>query len=368
MRFQNHLSIVISLFLVAGCAKRGDYAYEGTTASAPVYVGSTAGYGDRNATDGNRETIYNSGTATTAERTVLPGTTSIATATPSSSDQTVVTQIRQALSENPNLTEVLPNIQVSGTGGEIVLTGTVPSEQQKQAVETLVKSTPGVVSVKNQLEAALSPTSEKERSARIYSNGTSQAESPLPAAEQTSLTEGIDEASLSASDRTQDSTQALPPTSDRPNEEPRLYATNDAGPNARVVASSKAPTIYSNAQESGKLTPTSNSGDSRRYPSGQTNSPSSAEMFDVKIQGVSEADQSLGHKIIDELRGDDTIVAATPTIRITIDNGKAVLKGTVKSQEEKEKIASSVQGVTGVTEVENQLQIGAVPKAAEPAP
>ena len=46
-------------------------------------------------------------------------------------------------------------------------------------------------------------------------------------------------------------------------------------------------------------------------------------------------------------------------LRIRIENGKATLRGTVKTEDEKKKIESAVQQVTGVTSVENQLRVGA---------
>src|SRR5207253_2771379 len=191
----------------------------------------------------NRSTTYNSSVRATTEsptsnnnNTAVNQTYSAAAgqqsskeaATANTSDQTLIVQVRQALNNNPNLTEIVPNIQVTANNGVINLVGTVPNEQQKQAVETAVKSTTGVVNVNNQLQVSLSPTSSKssDKASRIYSNGTSQAPSASgtssPGAAQTS-------SSSSVSNRIDNSSHGLPPTSDRPDQEPRLYSTNNTG-------------------------------------------------------------------------------------------------------------------------------------------
>ena len=189
MKTEIKLAGVLSLLMVAGCAhhERQQVRYDDTTSSAAysatpkTSVNETiaAVDADQKSKPTANETVAAvdaaAETKTTANETaaavdaaqknVSPADTAVSATT---SDPTVL-QVRQALRNNPNLTEVVPNIQVSGTGGAIVLTGTVPNEQQKQAVETAVRSTTGVVSVNNQLEVNLSPTGKRpDQSNRIY--------------------------------------------------------------------------------------------------------------------------------------------------------------------------------------------------------
>jgi hypothetical protein len=253
MKIENKLTIIASISALlgfVGCAHQDRYAKYDESIGAPAYGSSTTTYDNRSAT-------YNSsGTAAT------PGAqSSIGSSTAGGSDQKVLVQVRQALNNNPNLTEVVPNIEVSGTGGTIILTGSVPTEQQKQAIETQVKSTTGVVTVNNQLQVSLSPTSKSDKSTRIYSNSTSQAESTLPSSSK---------ASLSETNRSDSSGQGLSPTSG-PNQEPRLYPTNDTGKALAPQSSIQSDTsgaglpstgTNSSPSESKGLTVTANTGGS----------------------------------------------------------------------------------------------------------
>src|SRR5205085_6056045 len=64
----------------------------------------------------------------------------------------MVTQVQQQLSQDPSLAALVPNLQISFANGTVTLAGNVPSEQEKQKIETIVKSTTGVVNVNNQLQ------------------------------------------------------------------------------------------------------------------------------------------------------------------------------------------------------------------------
>jgi len=187
MKTEIKLAGILSLLMVAGCAhhERQHARYDDTTSSAAYSATPKTSVNEKNAdVDAHQKSKPTANetvaavdaaaeTKTTANETAAAVAAAQKNASPSdttasASDPTVL-QVRQALSNNPNLTEVVPNIQVSGTGGTIVLTGTVPNEQQKQAVETAVKSTTGVVSVNNQLEVNLSPTGKRpDQSNRIY--------------------------------------------------------------------------------------------------------------------------------------------------------------------------------------------------------
>src|SRR5207248_3650915 len=56
------------------------------------------------------------------------------------------------------------------------------------------------------------------------------------------------------------------------------------------------------------------------------------------------------------------------SVKINIENGKATLQGTVKSQDEKLKIETAVQKVTGITSLDDQLRIGSARGASNRAP
>src|ERR1041385_639596 len=146
MKIQGTLTVLSSLVLLAGCAHRAEYAAYDQNVPSPSYNGTT--------TYNNQSSTYNNSSTTSVapqnNTSVGISQQNSASLTPNASDQSLVFQVRQALHNNPNLTEVVPNIQINASGGTVILTGSVPNEQQKQAVETLVKSTTGVVNVNNQ--------------------------------------------------------------------------------------------------------------------------------------------------------------------------------------------------------------------------
>jgi len=501
------LGAALSLVLAAGCAHR--------TTQYSSYDQSYQTYSPNTRTYENAGPMYNNYTRNTVNKnySYSPSTSENSTSITATSgnDQVLVTQIRQSLNNNPNLVEVVPNIQVSAQNGTIILNGTVPNERQKQAVETLVKNTSGVLNVNNQLQVNLSPTASKsaDKSSRIYTeassadsgsaSGSATTESKGAATDSSALSSGSgsSSSSLSSTNRTSQSSpsQGLPPTSDRPDQEPRLYSTNNtglsSGPQTSIstdrsaavsagVAASQSGTsgsqggasqsgisgtqggsaqsstnqasssdrsskssngqasagsatgstagsspksdnlssaehkdlsasadtgqktsIYSNGPsasltndssrsalytsagatadtsasssnsptqsgvENKGLSATGNS-QTRRYSGANTNSSTTASAaaastpnaFELNVQGASQADQAIGQKVISELRADTSLAALLPTVRVKIDNGKATLSGTVKSQEEKLKIETAVQKVTGITSVDNQLRVG----------
>jgi trimeric autotransporter adhesin len=490
MNTTTRLGSMLSLLLAAGCAHKAQYSSYDQTYTYP-YGGGATTYENRSTTYNNSRTYspdYSS--SSTANQTYSPSYSQNSTSVKTTgNDQVLITNIRQSLNNNPNLAEVLPNIQVSAQNGTIILNGTVPSEQQKQAVETMVKSTSGVLNVNNQLQVNLSPTASKssDKSNRTYSGGTASTPGDVSgslsteskgSANDSSASSSGSSSSLSSTNRSNQSgpSQGLPPTSDR-QDLPRLYSTNNTGistspqsstsggrsaaasagiaasqsgtspqsptnqsatsqggasqagisgsqsgtaqasggksdnlssaehkdlsasadtgqktsiysngPGASVTNNASRSSLYTSAAggagdtsasssntvsqsgaENKGLSATGNA-QSRRYRAGDTNSSTTASAaastpgtFDVNVQGASQADQAIGQKVISELRADTSVAALLPTIRVKIDNGKATLSGTVKSQEEKLKIETAVQKVTGITSVDDQLRIGTSP-------
>jgi hyperosmotically inducible periplasmic protein len=78
-------------------------------------------------------------------------------------------------------------------------------------------------------------------------------------------------------------------------------------------------------------------------------------------QGNSEADRELARKIRREIVKNDQFSTTAKNIKIIVADGKVTLRGPVKSEQEKNQIASIAQGA-GAT-VDNQLE---VKQASEP--
>ena len=82
------------------------------------------------------------------------------------------------------------------------------------------------------------------------------------------------------------------------------------------------------------------------------------------MQGTTEADRALGQKFQQELKTDSNLAAQLSMVKIGVDNGKITLRGSVKSEEQKKAIETAATRVTGVTSVDNQLQVGSNPSTS----
>lgn len=324
--------IVVSLVLVAaGCAHHEKEHFSQTYYSPASGSGSTADSANNTAASTNQAgATYQANSSSSF----------------SSSDQTLSTQLQQSLSKDPTLAAIAPQIQVTVQGGAVTLNGTVPSEQEKQAIEATAKSTTGVVNVNNQLQVATQPTSDRsDLNNRLYHESktdTSATDAALAQAARSSALSGDN---------------ALPQSAQSTTE-----ITNRLDTAAVTAASTNAA-----SGQTQDLTPTSQRTDatSRIYSTNETAAATAGDTFSANVQGSTDADRSMGRQVIQELRTDTSLAATLPMIKITADNGKITLTGTVKNDDEKKKIETAVQRVTGVSTVENQLQVSTNPAATD---
>jgi len=167
----------------------------------------------------------------------------------------------------------------------------------------------------------------------------------------------------------------LTPTSDRGSTS-RVYGTNQSSSDTLTGSSSAdtnavSPTSQSSTiagqatTEQKDLTPTSERGSTNRlYSTNQSSSDSlSTQPTDrsqtVSVRGTTDADKQIGAQILQQLKSDaSTVGLMRSSLRIQVENGKATLRGTVKSQDEKNKMEAVAKQVPGVNSVENQLRVG----------
>jgi osmotically-inducible protein OsmY len=325
MKMAKNLFCVSSLVLLAvGCARHDRF-------SDTAYYSPSYGAGGATSS---------SATTTTEFNTAQPSTQStVSTTASASTDQALSTQVQQSLKNDPTTSTIAPQIQVSAQGGAVTLSGTVASEQEKQRVETMVKSTSGVVNVNNQLEVALQPTSDRpDQGGRLYRESKTDAAAKADASDTASA--------LAAQARAE---------------------TNRFESAATAATASTNQLTPSLTGESKELTPTSQRTDApnRIYGTNQTATANAGDTFAANIQATSEADRSIGQQVIQQLRTDTSLAATLPTIKLAVDSGKITITGTVKNDDEKQKIETAVKGVTGVTTVENQLQVSTNPAATD---
>ena len=96
-------------------------------------------------------------------------TSSTSTSAYNQTDQALAANLEQALSRHPTLGGFAPNIRVHVQNGRVTLTGNVPSEQDRLLVDEVVRNTPGVLTVVDQLQIAALPTGRVDpNNTRVY--------------------------------------------------------------------------------------------------------------------------------------------------------------------------------------------------------
>ena len=84
-------------------------------------------------------------------------------------------------------------------------------------------------------------------------------------------------------------------------------------------------------------------------PSGSVTSPGTAQM--------SATDQAIAQRVRDSLREDTSLATVVPNMTVQANNGTVTLNGSVNSQQQRSDIEAKVRGVTGVTQVINNLEV-----------
>lgn len=87
---------------------------------------------------------------------------------------------------------------------------------------------------------------------------------------------------------------------------------------------------------------------SANNPSGTASSPAAAQM--------NATDQALAQRVTSSLREDSALAPVVPNITVQANNGTVTLHGAVSIQQ-RSAIESKVRGMTGVTQVVNNLEI-----------
>src|SRR5258705_1794022 len=348
MKIAHTLTIVSStLILAAGCTSSEQRNARSNDAGFSSTYGGTTSY------ETSAPTTSSQNPAQTGSQSYAPGAsqTSAAastqgTATQSETDRQLATQVQQQLRNDPTLATVAPNIQITAQNGTITLIGKVPSDREKEQIETTIRSIGGVVSVKNQLQVSLQPTSERSgQSSRIYTE---------PSSQQAGLTtDQSGQAATTPPVPAQNSTEIQASTQTDSKNEVSVATSETTQPAGQI--SDPSSTQVQDSRHKEALSPTSDKDNdtSRIYSKAE-----SANASHSSIQASTDADRTLGRQIVRDKRADAAVAALVPMIKIKVDNGQVTLRGTVKSEQEKQQLETAVQKVAGVTKVDNQLQVG----------
>jgi hyperosmotically inducible periplasmic protein len=338
MKIAKELVVVSSLLIVSGCSswheKHARYEqnqqYSSTYGTAGTAQDSTTSFQPNNT------------------QSTSPGT--FAQTTGQGSESAVISQVQQQLTQDRALAPLVPNLQISFQNGTLTLTGNVPSEQEKQKIETIAKSASGVVTVNNQLQVSAQSqlnqpaTAENKSAAGGTIDQSTTSSSSQSFAPQASSTTNNNESSTVGQAGTQQS--SITPSS----EQSSLTSTNqDSTPSGQELS----PTSQSDKSRIYSGNPSSSISSTNETATGQTGT----ETTIVNVQGTTDTDKTLAQQLTQELRADTALAAMLPTIRINLENGKATLTGTVKSEDQKKQIESAVQRVSGIANVDDQLQV-----------
>ena len=91
---------------------------------------------------------------------------------------------------------------------------------------------------------------------------------------------------------------------------------------------------------------------SKDGPSGTEKRPPTAS-----DQSENEADRKITQQIRQAVTKDDSLSTSAQNVTIVTQGGKVTLRGAVKSQGEKQKIAEKAKQVSGVKNVDNQITV-----------
>jgi len=87
------------------------------------------------------------------------------------------------------------------------------------------------------------------------------------------------------------------------------------------------------------------------------NMPAPGSIFNLHVQGLDEPDRSVAQRILQELRTDTLLPTLLPLVNITVAEGRVTLDGNVQSEHQRRAIEAAIKRSTGVTSINNQLQV-----------
>jgi osmotically-inducible protein OsmY len=77
----------------------------------------------------------------------------------------------------------------------------------------------------------------------------------------------------------------------------------------------------------------------------------------ISVQATTEADRALAAGISERLRPDATITSLSPGVTVTVAGGRAYVRGTVASEEQRQTIISALRNTPGVVAVYDELSL-----------
>jgi osmotically-inducible protein OsmY len=108
---------------------------------------------------------------------VVPGTPK----TQLDADRELESNLRTQINRYGDLSTTTPDLHIYSQNGTVTLTGNVPSQRERDMIESLVRNQKGVVAVNDQLTVGYTPTGAVSGVPRVYSTPPDYAVAPAPA-------------------------------------------------------------------------------------------------------------------------------------------------------------------------------------------
>jgi len=129
-----------------------------------------------------------------------------------------------------------------------------------------------------------------------------------------------------------------------------LTATQTRAQTQGTHASSSSPTGSTSTQD------LSNTNINQPTP-GTPSSTSGTSNRGVRDQAMQESDRNLNAQIREVFNRDPALREASSSVILATNNGVVTLSGTVATEKEKKDLETELQGITGVSRVQNELQL-----------
>jgi hyperosmotically inducible protein len=248
-----------------------------------------------------------------------PDASGSATPGPSDADAAISQRITRAILDDATVAVEAPSVKVATSNGAVTLSGTVKSQTSKERIETIAKSIAGSTRVEDNIEIAPDATAPRDGS----------TESPPDRAISEKVRQVIRDDGTVSMDAptvivaTVNGVVTLTGSVSRPANKPRIETL------ARDVV-------------------------------GVTSVDDQIEVKDDSTVTASEespADRAISEKVRKAIGDDATIGTEAQTVKVQTERGVVTLSGSVKSLINKRRVEILAVGVTGVTRVENKLDV-----------
>jgi len=326
MKISNTIALTLTGILAAGCTTT---SHQASYQEPPVYKHDVV----------TTPPDYHVTTPTSPVISSYPSTPSPteqgagAAAQMSDSDRELMTSVRNQFDRYGDLSGIAPNIGVSSQNGTVTLTGSVPGEKERQMVEAMVKNTPGVVSVNNQIRISAPGVSS-----------LSDTDRALVETVRTTLNSQPSIAGLTRNVQVDARNGTVTLTGNVPTPEDRQLIEN-------LVRNSSGVTGVIDELQVASVEPTGRAETSRVY------SATAGEIFNLHVQGLTDADRALAQRILEGLRTDTVLASMLPVVDIQVADGKVTLQGNVQNSQQKQTIATAVQRAAGTGNVMDLLRV-----------